>query len=270
MRGPTHHTKGLRASSLACAALALGAVGCTGYEVVSPELYRYASQPTTSIVKEMSDESAIRTLRALGRAELTSSDAPATDEMLEEALTDPDRTITSDPTSLSVTFHPIVAGSNGAPATRSATTTKTLTVGLRKGDAPENIAALGPYFSTLTAIAVEEGLEPTAIPGLAVGYRPKWSELPGWINWGGMFDGLEDAAAGIDLLVGGAVAPGGSGDGDVELALGLGLSFPWANDGALSVGAVTWRSEIDGVGDTEIAAYFGLNLGSFQVTKGAK
>lgn len=132
-----------------------------------------------------------------------------------------------------------------------------------------NVLQSGHYFSTLTAVAIEEGLRPTAIPALVVGYRPDMDGidwLPRWVKGTGV---------GLDLLVGGALSPlsGDSGEGnDIELAVGLGLTLPWSDSGALSVGAVTWRSNrfdenaMESVSNTEVALYVGVSIGSFKVS----
>lgn len=125
----------------------------------------------------------------------------------------------------------------------------------------------GHYFSTMTAVAVEEGLDPTAIPALVVGYRPK--KALDWLNLDtNFFRGM-----GYDIVVGGALnsaSGSGSSSSDVSLALGAGVTFPWSDSGALSFGVMTWREEVDnGLGGfdgrTELAAYIGISLGSFNV-----
>jgi hypothetical protein len=129
----------------------------------------------------------------------------------------------------------------------------------------------GHYFSSVTALAVEEGLRPTPIPALVLGYRPDlddWSACPDFVRAMGL---------GFDLLVGGALNNLGNGgdDDSVELAVGLGITLPWSDSGALSLGVVTWRRTVDEGGDgslpatledrTEVAFYVGISLGSFNV-----
>lgn len=129
-----------------------------------------------------------------------------------------------------------------------------------------NVLRQGYYFSTITAIAIEEGLKPTAIPALVLGWRPdldhqRWA--PEWIKSTGI---------GLDLLVGGALnSLGSDSDSDVALAVGVGFTIPWSDAGALSAGVVTWREETmsdaaAGMTDqTEVALYLGISIGSFKV-----
>lgn len=213
--------------TLLCVLLVCSA--CQGRKVVSSRAFQYAELPDEVIARELPPDEAAKVLVELERIQ-----PPTQADLDRMSSVDGSRSVTRENGQLLI---------NGVPV-RAAP------------DQPDKLYESGTYFSTMTAIAVEEGLDPTAIPALIVGYRPAWDLI-----------GLQGTGIGFDLVVGGAVSPGGSGDSDIELALGLGVSLPWSNSGALSFGVVSWRTEDESSGssDTETALYFGISLGSFNV-----
>ncbi len=247
--------------------------------VVSPRAFEFASNSTEDIVKELTPGDALTVLKELGRVETDRSaeNLPA-DKILYTYLP---KGRSSD--AIEVYIHdrvipPPMAAADGDGDGRAAAEQVAATDGVRLPPhvSPNNALLLqssnkkevlrqGFYFSTVTAIAVEEGLDPIAIPALVLGYRPDlddYEKVPGFIRQSGI---------GFDLLVGGALnTASGEGD-DVELALGLGISIPWSDSGALSIGAVTWRGgSVDPVtmeasSETEVALYVGISLGGFNV-----
>ncbi|MEM6673664.1 MAG: hypothetical protein AAF726_12530 [Planctomycetota bacterium] len=246
-------------------ALALLLVSCGGGRTVSARAFQYAAVPTETIVSELSAKNALSVLKELGRLE-------------EQEGADGEMTIAEGPpgsasgSTDTEAFDLLLEGVTALSVTGTTVDVQAADpqnpVQLRRVRTPKEDALFkaGPYFSTLTAIAVEEGLDPTAIPGVAVGYRPHWQELGDWANF------LSSCGLGFDFFVGGAVGPSGGDNGNVELALGAGITIPWSNNGAVSFGAVTWRTEEgDPVSaNTEVAAYFSINLGNFNVSGAAR
>lgn len=210
--------------------------------VVPPHIYEYASKSNADIMKELPQEEAFAVMRALRRfEEPTLEKGRRLDWSTLKENADNSRKLE-------------IESVDSAGNKRAENLNPIPRVSAFKG---------GHYFSTMTAIAIEEGLDPTAIPALVVGYRPNFGGDDGKANF---FQGM-----GFDLIFGGALNNiGGGGDSDLSLALGAGVTFPWSDSGALSFGAVTWRNEAEnGDGDiesdTEIAAYIGISLGSFNV-----
>ncbi len=232
-------TNQIPSAVLALIAAASASCALPSRRVVPEHIFRYAAKSNRDIATELPASEAYEVLKGLGRIEGDSL-APTAGQRIVSSLESPR----------------IVALSTDNAFDDADTPYRTVP--------REAVLKSGHYFSTMTAIAVESGLDPTPIPALVVGYRPEFS-------WDGL-DFISTAGVGFDLVLGGALNSLGSGAGssDLELAVGLGITIPWSDSGALSIGAITWREEgTDAMGgmteNTEIAAYIGISLGSFNV-----
>ncbi len=224
-----------------CAVLA-GLSSCVGglpRTVVPPHIFKYAGKSNRDIVNELPVTQAITVLEELGRVHSTST-----------FTVTPDWTLGEKPNTDPLVFE--LKDKSGVP------------VASLYSEVRRPVLQSGQYFSTLTAVAIEERLDPPAIPALVVGYRPDFDD--------GVADFIRNSGVGFDLICGGALNGAGAGsDSDLELAVGLGITIPWSDSGAFSIGAVTWREEsMDDMGmsmdNTEIAMYIGISLGSFNVS----
>lgn len=170
-------------------------------------------------------------------------------------------------------------GDDAALATPPATSMKEVQWRSKGGTTWEDLPLLkerevlksGFYFSTVTAVAIEDNLRPTAIPALILGYRPTWGEQS--YATGKLLRVLEGWGVGYDFMVGGALngLSGGDDESDIDLALGVGITIPWSDAGALSIGVTNWRTETtDDMGsvleDEDWAVYIGISLGGFNVS----
>lgn len=210
--------------------------------IVPPEIYKYATHSNRDIATDLPVTEAMDVLRKLKRIDASPNVTVKPGFELEPGATTPEELTLIDPAAPAGTARP--------------TPFRNL---VRRP-----VLKSGHYFSTMTAVAIEEGLDPTAIPAIVVGYRPEFND--------GVADFIRNSGVGFDLVVGGALNSAGAGtDSDLELALGLGLTIPWSDSGAFSIGAMTWReestSDMGGVlENTEVAMYIGISLGSFNVS----
>ncbi|MEM8713673.1 MAG: hypothetical protein AAGG01_22255 [Planctomycetota bacterium] len=209
--------------------------------VVPPEIYKYASKSNRDIATELPVTEAFDVLTKLKRIEAAPNLTVKPSYRLIADDSSPDVLTLTDPSNSPGFTNTTFRNQVRRPVLRS-----------------------GHYFSTMTAVAIEEGLDPTAIPALVVGYRPEFND--------GVADFIRNSGVGFDIVVGGALNSAGAGtDSNLELALGLGITIPWSDSGAFSIGAMTWREEsMDDMGgsleNTEVAMYIGISLGSFNVS----
>ncbi len=106
------------------------------------------------------------------------------------------------------------------------------------------------FFSIEPVVAIRKHLGATAIPSLAVNFRPALEDS--WGYW--------DSALAMQLVLGGALNPSGGGDAIDGGAAGVGVSYPIAGVGSISAGGV-WFNEADG--DSDFAPYISVTLGNF-------
>ncbi len=238
--------------------------------VVEGAAFEYAEKSNRDIVDSLPPTEAYSVLSKLGRIDSTVQRSLPLGASLRSKPT----------TAMSVRSTAEGGDGGDAPATAPATSMKEVQW-RPKGDEGEwedlrllterEVLKSGFYFSTVTAVAIEANLRPTAIPALILGYRPTWGEQTS--GTGKLLRMLEGWGVGYDFMVGGALngLTGGDNESDIDLALGLGFTIPWSDAGALSIGVTNWSTETtDDMGnvfeDEDWAIYVGISLGGFNVS----